>query len=386
VTTATTGGSETEVIGGRYRLGALLGAGGMADVHRATDEALHRQVAVKMLRPIAGGSEQRARFIAEARMLAGLSHTGLVTVLDAGFDAERPFLVMELVEGPNLAVVCKSPCDSERVESIGAQVAETLDFVHSRGIVHRDVKPGNVLLGQSGHVKLADFGIARLVDQDSGFTRTGFAMGTVAYASPEQVRGETVTGASDVYSFGLVLLEALTGRREFDGNDLVAAQARLLRPPRIQDDLPHNWPLLLREMTALDVADRPTAAQVAARIRSWHTGPMPATQAMPMDAATTSLLQEAEPPEISTEHPTPMSDRADQSQTRRAGSVGRSISRISSLQWALIAVGVAILGLLIIAGIFSGADSSGGPDLPGDTPTELRDPLADLHDAVYGGG
>ena len=263
MTTATTGGSETEVIGGRYRLGELLGAGGMADVHRATDEALHRQVAVKMLRPIAGGSEQRARFIAEARMLAGLSHTGLVTVLDAGFDAERPFLVMELVEGPNLAVVCRSPCDSERVESVGAQVAETLDFVHSRGIVHRDVKPGNVLLGQSGHVKLADFGIARLVDQDSGFTRTGFAMGTVAYTSPEQVRGETVTGASDVYSFGLVLLEALTGRREFDGNDLVAAQARLLRPPRIKDDLPHNWPLLLRERR------RPSMSRIDQQQHRW---------------------------------------------------------------------------------------------------------------------
>ena len=385
MTAATTGRSETEVIGGRYRLGELLGAGGMADVHRATDEALHRQVAVKMLRPIAGGSEQRARFIAEARMLAGLSHAGLVTVLDAGFDAERPFLVMELVEGPNLAVVCRSPCDSERVESVGAQVAETLDFVHSRGIVHRDVKPGNVLLGQSGQVKLADFGIARLVDQDSGFTRTGFAMGTVAYVSPEQVRGETVTGASDVYSFGLVLLEALTGRREFDGNDLHAAQARLLRPPRIKDDLPHNWPLLLREMTALDVADRPTPAQVAARIRSWHTGPMPVTQAMPMDAATTSL-QECAPPELSTEQPMPLGDRADGSLSRRAGSVGRSISRISSLQWALIAVGVAILGLLIIAGIVGGSGSSGGPDLPGNTPTELRDPLADLHDAVSGGG
>ena len=235
----------------------------MADVHRATDEALQREVAVKMLRPIAGGSKGRDRFIAEAQMLAGLSHTGLVTVLDAGFDAERPFLVMELVEGPTLAEVCASPCEPERVESVGAQVGETLAFVHSRGIVHRDVKPGNVLLGPGGQVKLADFGIARLVDQDSGFTRTGFAMGTVAYVSPEQVRGETVTGASDTYSLGLVLLEALTGKREFGGNDLDAAQARLLREPRISDDLPHNWPLLLREMTALDPADRPPPAQVA---------------------------------------------------------------------------------------------------------------------------
>ena len=378
MTTATSGGSESEVIGDRYRLGELLGAGGMADVHRATDQALDRQVAVKMLRPIAGGSEGRDRFIAEARMLAGLSHTGLVTVLDAGFDAERPFLVMELVEGPTLAEVCAAPCDLERVESVGAQVAETLDFVHSRGIVHRDVKPGNVLLGPNGQIKLADFGIARLVDQDPGFTRTGYAMGTVAYASPEQVRGETLTGATDTYSLGLVLLEALTGRREYDGNDLDAAQARLLREPRVGDDLPQPWPLLLREMTALDPTDRPTPAEVAARIRSWHTGVIPATAAFPADPATTPLLQET--------GPMPVADRAGESISRRARMVGWSISRLSSQQRALIAVGAAILGLLIIAGIAGGTGGTDSPGLPGNTPAELRDPLADLHDAVHGGG
>jgi serine/threonine protein kinase len=348
----------------------------MADVHRATDEALSRQVAVKLLRPLGGGSSERARFIAEARMLAGLSHTGLVTVLDAGFDAERPFLVMELVEGPNLAEVCRGPCDPERVESVGAQVAETLDFVHRRGIVHRDVKPGNVLLGPSGQVKLADFGIARLVDQDSEFTRTGFAMGTVAYVSPEQVRGETATGASDIYSLGLVLLEALTGRREYDGGDLDAAQARLLREPRISDDLPGNWPLLLREMTALDPADRPAPGQIAARIRSWHSGPIPQTEALPTDPVTAPLLHKTASQETPTQSRPALADRA----------VGRSISRLSSQQRALVAVGAAILGLLVIAGIAGGAGGTDSPDLPANTPAELRDPLADLHDAVHGGG
>ncbi len=379
MTTATSGGSESEVIGDRYRLGELLGAGGMAVVHRATDQALDRQVAVKMLRPIAGGSEGRDRFIAEARILAGLSHTGLVTVLDAGFDAERPFLVMELVEGPTLAEVCAAPCDPERVESVGAQVAETLDFVHSRGIVHRDVKPGNVLLGPNGQIKLADFGIARLIDQDPGFTRTGYAMGTVAYASPEQVRGETLTGATDTYSLGLVLLEALTGRREYDGTDLDAAQARLLREPRIGDDLPQPWPLLLREMTALDPTNRPTPAEIAARIRSWHTSVIPATEAFPADPATTPLLQETGPAMS-------VADRAEETISRRARMVGWSISRLSSQQRALIAVGAAIIGLLIIAGIAGGTGGTDGANLPGNTPSELRDPLADLHDAVHGGG
>jgi serine/threonine protein kinase len=358
----------------------------MADVHRATDEALSRQVAVKLLRPLGGGSSERARFIAEARMLAGLSHSGLVTVLDAGFDAERPFLVMELVEGPNLAEVCSGPCDPERVESVGAQVAEILDFVHRRGIVHRDVKPGNVLLGPNGQVKLADFGIARLVDQDSEFTRTGYAMGTVAYVSPEQVRGETATGASDIYSLGLVLLEALTGRREYDGGDLDAAQARLLREPRISDDLPGNWPLLLREMTSLDPADRPAPGQIAARIRSWHSGSIPATQALPTDPVTAPLLHEAASQDSPSASRTPLADRAGESLSRRARAVGRSIARLSSQQRALIAVGAAILGLLIVATIAGGAGGTDGPDLPENTPAELRDPLADLHDAVLGGG
>jgi serine/threonine protein kinase len=386
VTAVTTGGSGTEVVGGRYRLGELLGAGGMADVHRATDEALHRQVAVKLLRPLAGGRDERARFITEARMLAGLSHTGLVTVLDAGFDDERAFLVMELVDGPNLAQVCSSRCDPQQVESVGAQVAETLAFVHSRGIIHRDVKPANILLGRAGKVKLADFGIARLVDQDSGLTRTGFAMGTVAYVSPEQVRGDPLTGAADVYSLGLVLLEALSGRREYDGGDLAAAQERLARAPSIPDDLPHPWPLLLREMTALDPQDRPTPEQVVARIRSWHTAPIPVTQAYRADPTTVPLLQSGGSDTSSSTRPTSPLDRAGDTVHAWARAVAGWLSRLSSQQRALIAVGAVMVGVLVAAGI---AGSSGGddrPDLPANTPVELRDPLADLHDAVYGDG
>jgi eukaryotic-like serine/threonine-protein kinase len=361
VTAATTGGNETLLLGDRYRLGEVVGTGGMADVHRATDEALHREVAVKLLRPISGGHDERARFISEARMLAGLSHTGLVMVLDAGFDAERPYLVMELVEGTTLAQLCgRGPCSLEQVELVAAQVAETLAFVHARGIVHRDVKPGNVLIGDRRTVKLADFGIARLVDQDVGLTRTGFVMGTVAYVSPEQVRGETVTGAADVYSLGLLLLEALTGRREYDGADLAAAQARLTRPPVIPASLPGSWAALLRDMTALDPVDRPSAAEVAVRVRSDPTGPIPVTRTLPPDAARAPLLQSGGPP----------------SSPRRAGA--------PSTRYILIAVGLALLGLLVIAGVVAGTREPDGPGLPADTPTELRGPLADLHDAVHG--
>jgi serine/threonine protein kinase len=362
VTAATTGGNGTLLLGGRYRIGELVGAGGTADVHRATDEALQRQVAVKLLRPISGGQDERARFISEARMLAGLSHTGLVMVLDAGFDAERPYLVMELVEGATLAQVCgRGPCALEQVELVGAQVAETLSFVHGRGIVHRDVKPGNVLIGENRTVKLADFGIARLVNQDAGLTRTGFVMGTVAYVSPEQVRGETITSAADVYSLGLLLLEALTGRREYDGADLAAAQARLTRPPVVPAGLPGSWAGLIRDMTALDPVDRPSAAEVAVRVRSDRTGLIPVTRALPPDAAA-PLLQ-------------------------RAGAAGsRPRTTALSARYGLAVVGLVLVGLLVIAGVVAGSRVSERSDLPADTPAELRDPLADLHDAVEGDG
>ncbi len=378
VTATSAAGRDSELIGGRYRVGDLLGTGGMADVYRATDEFLHRQVALKLLRPIGGGEDGRARFIAEARLLASLTHTGLVMVLDAGFDAERPFLVMELIEGSNLTGVCAAGCDAQRVGSIGVQIAETLDFVHSRGIVHRDVKPANVLLGPGDQVKLADFGIARLIDQDSDFTRTGFAMGTVAYASPEQVRGEKVTGAADVYSLGLLLLEALTGNPEYPGNDLASAQARLTREPRIDDALPDPWPRLLRAMTALDPTARPTPTQVAERIREWPTGQIPVTRRLPVDPATVPLLQPAP------SRGAPLTDRAGDALGELAQRAGRRVLDLSQAQRALIGVGAAMVVLLVIAGLASGTQDPDGPAVPTDIPSELRVPLGDLHDAING--
>ncbi len=388
MTTAATGGHETAVVGGRYRLGELLGAGGMADVYRATDEALGREVAVKLLRPMSGGQEQRARFVSEARLLAGLSHTGLVMVLDAGFESERPFLVMQLVEGPTLAQVCGAgPCDPRRIETFGAQVAETLDFVHGRGIVHRDVKPGNILIGPGDTAKLADFGIARLTEGGAELTRTGFALGTIGYISPEVVRGETVTGAADVYSLGLVLLEALTGHREYDGSDLAAARERLVRPPTIPDDLPSYWPALLREMTAPDPAQRPSAAEVAARVRSEPTGPIPTTQVLPTDPETAPLLRDrptTPPPSSPPPVPPapPLADRAGESLAQHARTTARWLSARPVHQRALAGVGLALVVLLVVAGLASGGGDEQGPDVPADTPAELRGPLADLHDAA----
>ncbi len=256
--------ADAVVLDGRYELGELLGRGGAADVHRAHDRVLDRPVAVKLLRQ--GGEEEgdRARFTAEGRLLARLQHPHLVAVLDAGTEGDRPYLVMQLVEGPTLSQACRAgPLDAEQVRAVGQGLADALAHVHEAGMVHRDVKPGNVLLDGTGRARLSDFGIARLLADATRHTSTGITLGTAAYLSPEQVRGEEVTGATDVYALGLVLLEALTGDREYTGPPMEVALARLHRTPQVPDRLPQPWPGLLRAMTAMRPQDRPTAAEVA---------------------------------------------------------------------------------------------------------------------------
>ncbi|MGH3345299.1 MAG: serine/threonine-protein kinase [Carbonactinosporaceae bacterium] len=253
------------VLAGRYHVGEWLGRGGMAEVYRATDERFGRPVAVKLFRAGAASSNE-ARWRREVSTLARLTHPHLVTLYDAGEEDGHAYLVMQYVDGPNLAQSCgREPFDLARTAQIGAAVADALAYVHDRGVVHRDVKPANVLLDRSGYAYLADFGIARLVD-GSRLTASGLLMGTASYLAPEQVRGAAARPESDVYALGLVLLECLTGAREYEGSALEVAAARLTRSPQIPGWLPPRWAALLREMTGSEPEGRPSAAHVAARL------------------------------------------------------------------------------------------------------------------------
>jgi eukaryotic-like serine/threonine-protein kinase len=275
------------LLGGRYRLGELIGAGGVADVYRAVDERLGREAAVKVFRPGAAVAEGLDRYHAELRVLARLDHPGVIPLYDAGVEDVRPYLVMELVEGTTLAARLRNGAalPAGEVRRMGAGVADALEHVHARGVVHRDVKPANVLVDRTGAPRLADFGIALLGD-GARFTAGGCIVGTAAYLAPEQTTDGPVAPPSDVYSLGLVLLECLTGRREYTGDLLQVALARLTRPPDVPGWLPDRWRDLLVAMTALEPADRPTAGEVADHLRGMDTVTVPDRPRGPATAGT----------------------------------------------------------------------------------------------------
>ncbi|KQY47421.1 hypothetical protein ASD18_08805 [Cellulomonas sp. Root137] len=280
---------EPEVLGDRYRLDAVMGRGGMATVHRARDLLLDRDVAVKVFPPVHEDTDDLLRNRAEIRVLATLSHPGLVTLHDAGTvhhddGSQQVYLVMELVDGPTLAEALREGVlGVDETAAVGKDVAEALAVVHEREIIHRDIKPANILLtGRNGGptAKLADFGIARLAGA-TRLTMTGMTLGTVSYLSPEQATGSALGPPSDVYGLGLVLIECLTGRPAFSGTAAEVAAARLTTSPEIPPHLDARLADLLARMTRMAAEERPTAQEVADDLAAITAAPSDETLVLP---------------------------------------------------------------------------------------------------------
>jgi serine/threonine-protein kinase len=256
------------VLGGRYRLDRRVASGGMADVWAAEDDVLQRRVAVKVMRPDPDHEELFAlRFRDEALHSAALIHTNIATLFDYGEDDGVAFLVMELVDGQPLSTMIKERrrIDADQVRSIIGQCALALGVAHEARVVHRDVKPANILVREDGLVKLTDFGIARAVDA-SGHTRAGDLLGTPSYLSPEQALGRPATGASDLYALGIVGHEMLSGAKPFDKPTPIATAMSHLHepPPPLPDDVPEDLVGVIEHLLEKDPRNRPENARAVA--------------------------------------------------------------------------------------------------------------------------
>ena len=273
---------QPRLLGGRYELGAIIGRGGMADVIAANDIRLGRKVAIKLMRrELASDPLFLARFRREAQAAAGLNHPTIVAVYDSGEDivgtgtdaASLPYIVMELVEGETVRDVLRSGAGftPERALQVARDVLTALDYSHRNGIVHRDIKPGNVMITKSGAIKVMDFGIARAMS-DSGNTLTASqtVMGTAQYLSPEQARGGEADARSDIYSLGCLLYEMLTGKPPFTGESAVAiayqhVSGLVVPPSEVNADINPNIDALVQMALAKDATER---YQSAAEMRT----------------------------------------------------------------------------------------------------------------------
>jgi eukaryotic-like serine/threonine-protein kinase len=362
---------------GRYRLVERLASGGSAEVWRAHDVQLDRAVAVKRPHPhLIADDLSRSRLVAEARAAAQLSHPVIVGVYDVDPDGEAPVIVMELVEGESLAarIAGSGPVSAREAAALAADVADALYHAHQRGVVHRDVKPGNVLLAADGGTRLVDFGIARILAESAArLTLTGTVVGTLNAMAPEQLAGGEIGPRTDLYGLGVVLHEALTGRPPYAATSPVAlAEAQRAGPGPI-DAVDPALAALTRACLAHDPAGRPVhAGAVAAALRAWLEGdPAPAfALGVAATAADTSAITQTAPaPPVSTHD--------------RRASAGHRARRLHPLipVLATAAAAVAVALAIVLAspgdGSIGGATTQPEPE-PTPLPTAIPEWMAKL--------
>ena len=367
-----------DVIADRYELEELVGTGGMSSVFRAHDRQLDRRVAIKILHEhYAQDPEYLERFRREARAVARLSHPNIVTVIDRGDDGGRQFIVFEHVDGENLKelVLRSGRLPVGQALELALAIADGLSFAHQHGLVHRDVKPQNVLLSSEGEVKVTDFGIARSLHVDHGVTQTGTVLGTGEYLSPEQASGKQVSPATDVYSLGVVLWELLAGDVPFVGENFVAVALRHVNepPPHLRErrtDVSPRLDAAVQRALAKDPAQRfPSMAAFAKELRACLAEPeggIPAT-----DSELTLITPPPTAPARSTAQRRPRSRRP--ARTRRR-----------PLLWALLAVlvaGVAFAAVLLLGG---GGGRTNGTSVGGSAGTAVN--LSGVGDAYSAPG
>jgi eukaryotic-like serine/threonine-protein kinase len=278
----------------RYELSHLIARGGMAEVYRAHDRLLDRPVALKVLFPeLSVDRSFVERFRREAQAAANLSHPNIVPVFDWGEDSGTYFIVMEFIDGRPLSSILKTagPLSADRTADIGAHVAAALGYAHKHGVIHRDVKPGNVLITDEGQVKVTDFGIARAINTEESLTQTGAVMGTATYFSPEQAEGIGVDARSDIYSLGVVLFEMVTGRPPFLGDTPVAVASKHVRdhapaPRELNPSIPPTFEAIILKSMAKNPEHRyATAEDLRADLLRFNEG----RTVLAMDDATSLL-------------------------------------------------------------------------------------------------
>jgi serine/threonine protein kinase len=374
------------VLCARYALGETIGAGGAARVYRATDRQLGREVAVKVLDDTAARTADpsaRERFLQEARTSARFDHPHLVTVYDAGQDDGALFLVMELVTGHTLAehIAQHAPLPVSEAVDIARQVLDGLAAAHERRIIHRDVKPSNVLLDATGRARLADFGISKHLDEiERSITSDGMVVGTPSYLAPEQAAGRAPSPATDTYAVGIVLHEMLTGAHPPARTAADAWHARPLDPRRLRPDIPGHVAETVMRATAREPGRRFRSAAAMIRAldgasttaRRPHSGVPPAAAASAVDALTTAM-----PEEPATEVMPPPKPPAPATVALAVPSRRPTAVRRSPRQWAVAgAVGAA----LVLAGFAVAAGSTEGNDT--DVPTTPVPPATTIAPAA----